>query len=89
MSTLAHLVVTARAGADRSNGLDGYEFEIRQGLDYVLQACDDHGVEQLSLSKIRNLLCIRYAGTIDAKVDLGPVAEIRKAFVDIQGHLFR
>ncbi len=87
--TLAPLARVQRAEAARSAGLGGYEFEMRQFLDYVLQAYADHGVEELSLGKIRDFLRIRYGGTNDAKAVLGSVAEIRKAFVDIQGHLFR
>ncbi|WP_299656598.1 hypothetical protein [uncultured Jannaschia sp.] len=62
---------------------------MRQCLDYVLQAYAEHGVEELSLVKARDFLRIRYAGTFDTKADLRSFAEIRKAFVDIQGHLFR
>ena len=78
-----------RAEAARSAGLGGHEVEMRQFLDHVLKAYADHGVEELSLGKIRDFLRIRYGGTNDAKAILGPVSEIRKAFVDIQGHLFR
>ncbi|WP_327203976.1 type I restriction-modification enzyme R subunit C-terminal domain-containing protein [Palleronia rufa] len=80
---------TQRADAARLAGLGGYEVEMRQFLDYVLQAYADHGVEELSLGKIRDFLRIRYGGTNDAKAVLGSVADIRKAFVAIQGHLFR
>lgn len=87
--TLAPLARAQRAGASRSSGLGGYELEMRQFLDYVLQAYKTHGVEELSLRKIRDFLRIRYGGTNDAKAALGSVAEIRKAFIDIQRHLFR
>lgn len=87
--TLAPLARAQRAGAARSSGLDGYELEMRQFLDYVLQAYETHGVEELSLRKIRDFLRIRYGGTNDAKAALGSVAEIRRAFIDIQGHLFQ
>jgi len=87
--TLAPLARAQRASAARSSGLGGYELEMRQFLNYVLQAYEAHGVEELSLRKIRDFLRIRYGGTNDAKAALGSVAEIRKAFIDIQGHLFR
>jgi len=87
--TLAPLAPAQRAGAARSSGLGGYECDMRQFLNYFLQAYEAHGVEELSLRKIRDFLRIRYGGTNDAKAALGPVAEIRKAFIDIQGHLFR
>ncbi len=87
--TLAPLARTERADAARSSGLGGHELEMRQFLDYVLQAYEAQGVEELSLRKIRDFLRIRYGGTNDAKAVLGSVSEIRKAFIDIQGHLFR
>lgn len=87
--TLAPMARADRAGAARANGLGGYELEMRKFLDYVLQAYEVHGVEELSLRKISDLLRIRYGGTNDAKAALGSVAEIRRAFIDIQGHLFR
>jgi type I restriction enzyme R subunit len=62
---------------------------MRQFLDYVFQAYVVHGIKELSLRNIRDFLRIRYGGTNDAKAALGSVAEIRKAFIDIQGHLFR
>ncbi|TCT29734.1 EcoAI/FtnUII family type I restriction enzme subunit R [Martelella mediterranea] len=87
--TLAPLARAERAEAARSAGLGGYESEMRQFLDYVLTAYEARGIEELSLGKIRDFLRIRYGGTNDAKAALGPVSEIRKAFVDIQEHLFR
>ncbi len=62
---------------------------MRQFLNYVLQAYETHGVEELSRPKIRDSLRIRYGGTSDAKAILGPVSEISKTFVDIQEHRFR
>ncbi len=61
---------------------------MRQFLNYVLQASADYGVEELSLGKSQDFLRIRYDGTNYAQAALGSVAEIRKAFVDLQGHLF-
>lgn len=87
--TLAPLARAQRAGAARSSGLGGYELEMRRFLDYVLQAYEVHGVEELSLRKVSDLLRIRYGSTNDAKAALGSVAEIRRAFIDIQSHLFR
>ena len=87
--TLAPLARAERADAARSSGLGGYELEMRQFLDYVLQAYEAHGVGELSIRKIRDFLRIRYGGTNDAKAALGSVSDIRKAFIDIHGHLFR
>jgi len=38
---------------------------------------------------VADFLRIRYGGINDAKRALGSVDEIRRAFIDIQGHLFR
>ncbi len=87
--TLAPLARKQRADAARSTGLRGYEAEMRQFLDYVLQAYEVRGVEELSVRKIGDFLRIRYGGTGDAKAALGPMPDIRQAFVEIQRHLFR
>lgn len=87
--TLAPLARSQRANAARRNGFSGYESEMREFLDYVLTSYVTNGVEELSIRKIRDFLRVRYGGTNDAKRVLGPVADIRAAFVDIQQHLFR
>jgi hypothetical protein len=78
-----------RARSARAHGLAGYEREIRAFLDYVLDAYEKHGVEELASRKIADFLRIRYGGTNDAKRLLGPVPAIRNTFVAIQGHLYR
>ena len=87
--TLTPLARSERAEVARTNGMSGYEDEMRGFLEYVLHAYEVHGVDELSPRKISDFLRIRYGGTNDAKSKLGPVKNIRGAFVDIQGHLFR
>lgn len=87
--TLAPLARSERAGVARASGFSGYEKEMRGFLEYVLHAYEVHGVDELSPRKISDFLRIRYGGTNDAKVKLGPVKDIRGAFVDIQRYLFR
>ncbi|MGA7965290.1 MAG: hypothetical protein WCB49_05305 [Gammaproteobacteria bacterium] len=62
---------------------------VRSFLDYVLDAYRTQGIEELATSKLPDFLRIRYGGTHDAKRILGSVPEVRKAFVYVQGHLFR
>lgn len=62
---------------------------MRQFLEYVLHSYETKGIEELSISKIKDFLRIKYGSTSGAKAELGSVAEIRRAFVDIQRHLFR
>ncbi|MEY2152355.1 EcoAI/FtnUII family type I restriction enzme subunit R [Rhodanobacter sp. 115] len=87
--TLAPLSRTERAGAARATGLGGYQREMRAFLDYVLDAYERHGADELASRKIADFLRIRYGGTNDAKRALGPVPAIREAFVAIQAHLYR
>lgn len=87
--TLAPLARTERAEQARNTGLSGYEEQMREFLDYVLRGYEMHGVDELSLGKVADLLRIRYGGTNEAKKALGGLADIRKAFVDIQTHLYQ
>lgn len=87
--TLAPLARRERADRARETGLSGYEPEMREFLDYILQAYEQHGVNELAAERIPDFLRIRYGGTGDAKRRLGSVGDIRHAFVDIQAHLFR
>ncbi len=64
--TLAPLARSERAEAARSNGLGGYEAEMRQFLDYVLHSYEVRGIEELSNGKIRDFLRIKYGSTSDA-----------------------
>ena len=45
--------------------------------------------DELAPTKLADFLRIRYGGTNGAKRLLGPIPEIRSAFVDVQGYLFR
>ncbi len=86
---LAPLARADRVKAARATGLGGYEREMRSFLDYVLEAYQTHGIDELAPNKLPDFLRIRYGGTNDAKRMLGSVPEIRQAFVAVQVHLFR
>ena len=87
--TLAPLARCERADRARETGLSGYQPEMRGFLDYILNAYESHGVGELASDKIPDFLRIRYGGTNDAKRRLGSVGDIRHAFFDIQGYLYR
>nr|WP_299655017.1 type I restriction endonuclease subunit R [uncultured Jannaschia sp.] len=86
--TLAPLARTERAQRARDIGLSGYEEEMRTFLDYVLRGYEMHGADELALTKISDLLRIRYGGTNEARQRLGSISEIKAAFVGIQEHLY-
>ena len=73
----------------KANGMGGYEREMRAFLEFVLDKYQYEGIGELASGKVADFLRIRYGGMNDAKRALGSVEAIRKAFVDIQGHLFR
>ena len=87
--TLAPLSRRQRAGTAKTTGLDGYQREMRSFLEYVLEAYERHGVDELASRKIADFLRIRYGGTNDAKRVLGTVPAIRDAFIAIQAHLYQ
>jgi len=87
--TLAPLSRAARVENVQSTRLAGYEREMRSFLEYVLDAYRRQGIDELAPNKLADFLRIRYGGTNDAKRILGSIPEIRNAFVDVQGYLFR
>ena len=86
--TLEPLARTDRAQAARNTGLAGYEPQMREFLDHVLNAYAQYGSQELSPRKLGDFLRIRYGGTNDARRALGDMVAIREAFVGIQRHLF-
>ena len=87
--TLAPLARSQRVRSAVSTGLGGYEREMKSFLEYVLGNYERNGIGELASAKVADFLRIRYGGVNDAKRALGNVEHIRRAFVDIQVHLFR
>jgi type I restriction enzyme R subunit len=87
--TLAPRARSARVASAKETGLGGYEREMRAFLEFVLDKYQYEGIQELASGKVADFLRIRYGGVNDAKRALGSVDNIRRAFVDIQAHLFR
>ncbi len=87
--TLAPLARSQRVQSAKSTGMEGYEREMRAFLEFVLDKYQYEGIGELASGKVADFLRIRYGGVNDAKRALGSVDDIRKAFIDIQRHLFR
>ncbi len=87
--TLAPLARSDRVETAKATGMDGYEIEMREFLDFVLQSYASQGIRELEPRRISDFLRIRYGGTNDAKRALGSIEQIRGAFIDIQRHLFQ
>ncbi|AGI69030.1 hypothetical protein OAN307_c35530 [Octadecabacter antarcticus 307] len=79
---------TERADIARDVGLAEIDGEMRSFLEAVLAAYERHGVDELALSKIGDFLRVKYGGTNGAKRVLGEIPTIKKAFTDIQMHLY-
>ena len=86
--TLVPLKRSQRASVARDVGLSGIEGEMRSFLESVLAAYEIHGVDELALSKISDFLRVRYGGTNGAKKALGAIPDIKRAFMDIQTHIY-
>ena len=89
VAALEPLARTDRVEIAKSNGMGGYEAEMREFLDFVLQSYSVQGIRELEPGRIGDFLRIRYGGANDAKKKLGSVSEIREAFFEIQRHLFQ
>jgi len=87
--TLAPLARSQRVHTAKATGMGGYEREMRAFLEFVLDKYQYEGIGELGSGKVADFLRIRYGGVNDAKRVLGSVEGIRRAFVDIQKHLFR
>jgi type I restriction enzyme R subunit len=86
--TLTPLPRSQRAENARALGLSATDGEMRSFLESVLAAYERHGVEELALTKIGDFLRVRYGGTNGAKRALGEIPTIKRAFMDIQTHLY-
>jgi type I restriction enzyme R subunit len=87
--TLAPRARSTRVASAKETGLGGDEREMRAFLEFVLDKYQYEGIQELASGKVADFLRIRYGGVNDAKRALGSVDNIRRAFVDIQAHLFR
>ena len=77
-----------RVQTAKKTGLGGYEREMHAFLEFVLDSYQREGIRELAPVKVTDFLRIRYGGINDAKRALGSVEDIRRAFTQIQGHLF-
>ena len=86
--TLAPLARSERVETAVATGMDGYEDEMRQFLDYVLGSYAKDGIRELDTQRLSHFIRSRYGSMNDAKQKLGSTAEIRSAFLAIQRCLF-
>ena len=80
---------TDRAEAARSDGLASADENMREFLLSVLQAYEALGETELATRKLSDFLTARYGSLADAKATLGDIAAIKRAFVDVQGAIYR
>lgn len=86
--TLAPLARAERVETAKATGMDGYEEEMREFLDYVLDSYAKDGIRELDTQRLSHFIRSRYGSMNDAKSRLGSTGQIRSAFLDIQRHLF-
>ena len=86
--TLAPLARTERVETAKATGMDGYEEEMREFLDYVLDSYAKDGIRELDTQRLSHFIRSRFGSMNDAKRKLGSTGAIRSAFLEIQRHLF-
>lgn len=68
--------------------IQDYDPKQQDFLNFVLSQYVKQGVTELDEARLSKLLKLNYGEISDAKDQLGPVPEIRKAFVNFQEHLY-
>lgn len=82
-TTRAERVLRQKPGIDSSYGEKQREF-----IDFVLAQYIGEGVGELALSKLPDLVELKYASTHDAIQELGSAKSIREVFIGFQGKLY-
>ena len=67
---------------------DEYEEHEKLFLEFVLGEYVDHGIEELNVEKLPNLLQLKYGGMNDAIRTFGTPAKINQIFVGFQRLLY-
>jgi type I restriction enzyme R subunit len=65
------------------------EYHQQAFIDFILQRYIDDGVTELSVSKMKSLIELKYNTISDATVDLGSPKVIRDVFVGFQPYLYQ
>jgi type I restriction enzyme R subunit len=87
---LAPVARSARAAQARIAIADEFGGQQREFLNFVLDHYEATGVSELRRDKLKQLLQLKYRGTIDDAVKvLGPAPEIGTMFAGFQAHLYR
>ena len=79
---------TERADTVRASELGDETSDMRDFLLSVLKAYEKNGESELRLDKLGNFLTVRYGSMADAKSRLGDTKEIRRAYLELQQHLY-
>jgi type I restriction enzyme, R subunit len=67
---------------------NSYSPNQQEFLDFVLQQYVNSGVDELDVSKLPDLLELKYKAIADAKSKLGDIASIRNTFIGFQEYLY-
>lgn len=78
-----------RAADAERNALATYDNAMREFLQSVLSGYKRNGISELEVDQLSNVLSARYGSMGDAKRQLGKVAAIKSAFVNMQRDIYR
>ncbi len=68
--------------------LSNLNHEQREFIDFVLEQYIEHGVSELSLEKLPDLLELKYKSLSEAEEQIGTIAAIREVFLEFQKYLY-
>ena len=85
---LAPITREERVNARKAQIFSHYDDKLRVFLDFVLGEYVQQGVGELDVTKLPDLLALRYREVNDAARELGGAVKIRDAFVGFQKYLY-
>ena len=85
---LAPVTRAERVDAHKERIFQGHDYRQQEFLRFVLDHYVAQGVSELDTAKLPQLIELKYHSLGDAVQELGPVREIRAAFVDFQQYLY-
>ncbi len=77
-----------RVNAHKARIFHGYDYRQQEFLRFILDHYVAQGVSELDITKLPQLIALKYHSLGDAVQELGPANQIREVFVDFQQHLY-
>ena len=66
-----------------------YNERQQEFISFILSKYEEDGEKELSLEKLKPLICLKYQSIADAQNKLGDISSIRNCFINFQRHLYQ